>query len=47
MMTVPIRMEKGYQDELQYLLYMTLSFFFLTLYIPLVYRTVYRVVQEK
>ena len=46
-MTVPIRMDKGTKDELQFLLYNALSFFFLTLYIPLVYRTVFRVVQEK
>ena len=46
-MTVPIRMDKGTKDELQFLLYNCLSFFFLTLYIPLVYRTVHRIVQEK
>ena len=40
-------MEPGTEDELQFFLYASLSFFTVVLYIPLLYRMVYRVVQEK
>jgi hypothetical protein len=46
-MTIPMKMPKFVKDDFQIMLGTTLSLFVLLMYIPAIYRTVYRIVQEK
>ena len=46
-MMIPIRMPPTILDEFNFMLYASLSFFFMVMYIPLIYRTMFRIVQEK
>jgi ABC-2 family transporter protein len=46
-MVVPIRIPPVYQDNFINLLQLTLTLFILLMYIPAIYRTVYRIVYEK
>ena len=46
-MMVPMRMPPWYRDDFAALLSGLLGFFFLVMYVPPVYRTVYRIVAEK
>ena len=46
-MMIPIRMPPNRVDEFTFLLYAGFSFFLMVMYIPLIYRTIYRIVQEK
>jgi hypothetical protein len=46
-MIVPTKIETVEVDNFSLVLFMTLSLFVLLMYIPLLYRTVYRIVFEK
>jgi hypothetical protein len=46
-MTVPLRHPNFTLDGFARLIYLVLKWFFMLMFIPLVYRTTYRIVQEK
>ena len=46
-MTVPIHMLPQKLDELNMFLYQAMAFFFMVMFIPLIYRTIFRIVSEK
>lgn len=46
-MVIPVKIPSVYQDNFVNLLQLTLTLFILLMYIPAIYRTVYRIVYEK
>ena len=43
-MMIPIRMDPKFEDAFEFALYSSLGFFFMIMYIPLIYRTIFRIV---
>lgn len=46
-MIVPVKIPPVYQDNFVNLLQLTLTLFIILMYVPAIYRTVYRIVYEK
>ena len=46
-MTVPLYTPPQVLDEFNFFLYASMAFFFMVMYIPLIYRTIFRIVSEK